>query len=130
VLRLFPGDFQNFVFLTVGVLDFGRFKGVNEVEALKEATLRDMHRYVEHANGLGLWATARAEFGTEVIETATHLCQRVAREMPRPMFFSGRLVYREENFISRTLHGQTALAIQRRLHFTGIPFIILPIRAM
>ncbi len=130
VLRMFPGDFTNFVFLEVGVLDFGRWKGVKEVEAMREATVKDLQRYVEHANGLGLWATARADFGIEVIDTASRLCKTVAKEMPKPMFFSGRLVYREENLVSRTLHGQTALALQRRLHFAGLPLIILPIRAM
>ena len=127
---MFPGDFSNFVFLEVGVLDFGQWKGVKEVEAMREATVKDLQRYVAHANGLGLWATARADFGIEVIDTASRLCKAVAKEMPRPMFFSGRLVYREENLMSRTLHGQTALALQRRLHFAGLPLIILPIRAM
>ncbi len=50
------------------------------------------------------------------IDTASRLCKTVAKEMPRPMFFSGRMVYREENLVSRTLHGPTALALQRRPH--------------
>jgi hypothetical protein len=130
VLRLFPGHFKNFVFLTVGVLDFGQFKGAQEVEALKETTVKELSRYVEHAHGLGLWATTRCAFGTEVIDTAAELCEKVAKEMPKPMFFAGRLIYRDENFLSRTLHGQTALSLQRRMQFAGVPFIILPIRAM
>ncbi len=130
VLRMFPGHFKNFVFVTVGALDFGKWKGVNEVEAMRASTEADMKRYVEHANGLGVWATTRVAYGTEIIDTAATLCEEVAKQMPRPMFFAGRLVYQEENFASRALHGQTALALQRRLHFAGIPFIILPIRAM
>ncbi len=130
VLRMFPNNFRNFVFLEIGVLDFGRFKGVREVETLKQAVSTDLAKYVEHANGLGVWATARWAIGSETIQTAAELCQTVAKEMPNPMFFAGRLVYQEENFANRALHGETALALQRRLHFLGIPFIVLPIRAM
>jgi amino acid transporter len=130
ILKLFAGHFQNFVFVEVGVLDFGRFKGVHEVEALREVVEKDLSQYVEHMRGMGIWATSRWAIGREIIQTAADLCQQVAKEMPRPMIFASRLVYQEENFASRALHGETALSLQRRLHFLGIPFMVLPIRAM
>ena len=130
VMRLFPHFYKNLAFIEVGVVDFERWKGAEEVANLKATTERDLQQYVHYANNMGLWATARLAFGTEVIDAAADVCLHVSKELPRCTFFAGRMIYLEENFGNRALHGQTALALQRRLHFAGQPFIILPIRAM
>ncbi len=130
VMKMFPRFYRNVAFVEVGVVDFEKWKGVDEVEALKQATIGDLQQYVRHANHMGLWATARVAFGTEVIDAATTVCTDLSKELPRCTFFAARMIYREENLASRALHGQTALALQRRLHFAGLPFVVLPIRAM
>jgi hypothetical protein len=42
--------------------------------------------------------------------------------------FLGQLVFQRENLFTRSLHHETAFAVQRRLQFAGVQVIILPIR--
>ena len=49
IQRLFPGYYKNIVFLSVGVVDSGHFKGRNEVDALVASTEAGLRRYVEFA---------------------------------------------------------------------------------
>jgi hypothetical protein len=56
------------------------------------------------------------------------LCQGVTKEFPRTVFFSGKLVFQEENFFARLLHNHTPHTLQQRLQFAGRDMMILPIR--
>jgi hypothetical protein len=44
------------------------------------------------------------------------------------MVFSSKLSFRVEKFYHKLLHNETAFAIQRILHWNGMPKMILPIR--
>jgi len=68
--------------------------------------------------------------GTEAVSALESLCREVAREFPRAVFFSGKLVFREERWYHKLLHNETGYALQRRLQFAGLPTIILPIRVL
>jgi hypothetical protein len=52
----------------------------------------------------------------------------VAKEFPRAVFFSGKLVFEEENLFTRLLHNHTPFTLQQRLQFAGRDMMILPIR--
>ena len=52
VVRMFPKVYRNFVFVQVGVLDAGNFKGASEVENLREHSRREVDGYVT------TWASA------------------------------------------------------------------------
>jgi len=56
------------------------------------------------------------------------LCVEVNKEFRRSMIFSGKLAFRIEKFYHKFLHNETAFAIQRILHWKGVPNMILPIR--
>ena len=47
---------------------------------------------------------------------------------PNSLFFTSKLVFRNENWVTRLLHNQTALALQRRLHLNGMQMVILPMQ--
>ena len=130
IQRLFPGYFQNFVFLSVGVIDSATFKDIAEVVEVKERTRKALDAYVGLAQGLGLAATARTALGTEAVETATQLCREVAKEFPRALFFAGKLVFEQERWYQRLLHNETAYQIQRRLQFAGLNAMVLPVRLL
>jgi amino acid transporter len=130
IQRLFPNYFQNFVFLSVGVIDSATFKDIAEVVEVKERTRAALDEYVSLAQGLGLAATSRMAMGTEAVETATQLCREVAREFPRTLFFAGKLVFEEERWYQRLLHNETAYQIQRRLQFAGLNAMVLPVRLL
>ncbi|MBI1979781.1 MAG: APC family permease, partial [Elusimicrobia bacterium] len=46
VIRLFGGLFKNFVFIHIGVIDSGTFKGAAEVENLQAQVKKDVEKYV------------------------------------------------------------------------------------
>ena len=128
VQRLFPKTFQNILFVSVGAVDMGTFKGAKEMEALKRETESHLKRYVDYARALGLRAEYRYAIGTEVVQEAEELCTRITKEFPRAVFFLGKLVFAREKFYYRILHNDTAYAIQRRLQFSGLQTVVLPIR--
>jgi len=130
IQRLFPNYFQNFVFLSVGVIDSATFKDIAEVVEVKERARASLDEYVALAQGLGLAATARMAMGTEVLDTATQLCRDVAKEFPRTLFFAGKLVFEQERWYQRLLHNETAYQLQRRLQFAGLNAMVLPVRLL
>jgi hypothetical protein len=56
------------------------------------------------------------------------MCIDLIKEFRRPVVFAGQLVFQRENLFTRSLHHETAFAIQRRLQFRGVQVIIMPIR--
>ncbi len=128
ILRTFPGQFHNIVFLSVGVIDSGEMKGAEHIQMLKERTEDSLRRYVELADRLGIPSAYRMSIGTDVVENAHSLCVEAAKEFPRITFFAGQLVFQHESWYTRLLHNQTAFSLQKRLIWEGQTLVVLPIR--
>src|SRR5499426_3313425 len=126
--RLFPNHFKNVVFISVGVIDSGQFKGQKEIENLRRAKEEDLKSFVEFANCLGWYAEYRYSLGVDLMAELEELCPAVVRDFPRSVFFSGKLVFQEENTVSRFLHNHTPATLQQKLQFAGLDMMILPIR--
>lgn len=127
-VRLFPHHFSSVIFVSVGVIDSGRFKGPESIDDLRFETDATLAKFVAAANALGLPAAGRASIGTDPVEEAEQLCLDIAKEFPHAVFFAGKLVFRQESLLERLLHNQTAFAIQRRLQWAGQSMVILPAR--
>ncbi|MGE5285332.1 MAG: amino acid permease [Actinomycetota bacterium] len=130
VVKQFPGMFRNFVFVSAGVIDTSVFKGAAEVENLANDLREQLGKYVEFVKGHGYYAEARTMVGTDAIESIAHLVEGVAKDFPNLCVFAGKLIFREENLLSRMLHNHTSLMAQKRLVFAGLPMVILPIRVL
>lgn len=128
--QLFGNHFQNFVFVSVGVIDSQRFKGADEIDHLKCSTEAMLKRYVEFVRQHGRYGEYWYALGTDAIDEIEKLCVQIARTFRRTAFFAGKLVFEEENFLTRQLHNQASMAIQRRLQFKGLQMIVLPVRAL
>jgi amino acid transporter len=128
IFRTFPEHFRSVVFLSVGVVDSGAFKGEEEVERLSKQTDDTLHKYVELAHGLGIPATSRKALGTDAVAEAERLCLALVREFPRTTFFAGQVIFQRERWFQRLLHNETAYAIQKRLQWAGQTMVILPAR--
>jgi hypothetical protein len=128
IFRAFPGHYRQAVFISVGVVDSGEFKGEDALEELRRRTQETLDRYIGLAATLGVAATGRMALGTDVVETAEELCRGVSREFPRATFFSGRLIFQRDRWYQRLLHNETALAIQQRLQWAGRTMVLMPIR--
>jgi amino acid transporter len=128
IIRGFPGLYKNFVFVSVAEVDAGAFKESESVGRLTQATKDSLRKYVELARKLGFPAESRFDTGIDVVETASALCERVAREFPKSTVFAGQTVFRRPGLVNRILHNETAFAIQQELRWKGITTVILPIR--
>jgi amino acid transporter len=130
VQSLFPHQYKSYLFVSCAVIDSASFKGQAEVEGLKHQTVEDLEKYVAFVRQLGFKADYRYTVGTEAVEHAVELCERVRQEFPRSIFFLGQLVFENDKFYYRLLHNETAFAIQRRLQFAGLQSVVLPIRVL
>ncbi|OGQ78420.1 MAG: hypothetical protein A3F90_04730 [Deltaproteobacteria bacterium RIFCSPLOWO2_12_FULL_60_19] len=128
IARLFPNHFKNVVFVSIGLIDSGRFKGLSEIDNLRGSKEEDLKSFVEFANCLGWYAEYRYSLGIDLIEELEKLCGSVAGDCSRPVFFAGKLVFERENFLTRLLHNHTPFTLEQRLQFEGLEMMILPIR--
>ena len=130
IFRFFPNYFKNVVFVSIGVIDSGNFKGSEELTRLTDQTNRTVEKYVELARRLGIAAEGVVKVGTDPVDEAEKVCDELAQRFPKHMFFGGKLVFRKERWYERILHNETAFAIQRRLQWKGHPMTVLPVRVL
>ena len=126
--RFAPGYFKNFVFLSVGVVDSGNFKGAGAVEDLQRHTATSLAHYIDLAQRLGMPATSFMSIGTDAVDELENLCLEIAKRFPKAVFFAGQLVFHRDSWWQRLFHNQTAYSLQRRLQWDGVPMVILPTR--
>ena len=128
VMRLFGPRYKQFLFVSVGAIDTGHFKGVDELAALQDRVHKEAEKYVLMARSYGLKADARTSLAIDYVAEIERLCLEVHREFPNSVFFAARLLFWKDTFWSRLLHNETPLALQRRLLFHGLQFVVLPVR--
>ncbi|QDU31453.1 hypothetical protein ETAA8_66110 [Anatilimnocola aggregata] len=127
-LRFVPNHFKNVIFISVGVVDSGNFKGIEAMEDLRKHTEDSLEKYVDLARRLGLPSRAYMSIGTDVVDELEQLCRVVHRDFPGAVVFAGQLVFQRETWYGKLLHNQTAYSLQRRLQWDGVPMVILPTR--
>jgi amino acid transporter len=127
-IRFAPGYYKNVVFLSVGVLDSGNFKGARAVDDLRRYTQLSLERFVDLARANGFPAKGFMAIGPDAVDELENLCVAVAKLFPRATFFAGQLVFQKDTWYQRLLHNETAWSLQRRLQWAGLPMVILPTR--
>jgi len=128
VFRLFGREFKNYVFMQVGVVDAGNFKGAEQIDRLRAHVESEVGKYVSYMKSLGIYAEGVIGIGTEVVDEIMKLAPQVMSKFPKSMFYGGQLVFAEETFLTRLLHNHVVFAVQRRFYHQGTPFFILPIK--
>lgn len=124
----FRTHYKNYVFLQAGIIDAGRFKGVEEIDNLKRSIEEDMQKYVDLMTSHGYYAESRYSIGTEVVDEVEKLAMQTVEHFPAGDIFTAQLVFPKETFFTKMLHNYTAFAIQKRLYYRGIQVLIMPIR--
>ena len=102
--RIFPNQFKQIVFVSVGAIDSGRFKGADELEALRKSTEAELQKYVDFARKLGIPAEYRYSIGTDIVDELEALCLQASKDFPRSVTFGGQLVFQKEGSVVRWLH--------------------------
>jgi amino acid transporter len=126
VFRSFPNHFKNLVFVSVGVIDSGGFKGADSVEALEAQTVATLKRFCSLATSLEMPSTYKLGIGTDAVAEAEAVCRRVVAEFPVVTFIGGKVIFAREAWYQKFLHNETALAVQKRLYWMGATMVILP----
>jgi amino acid transporter len=127
-IRFFGDSFHNFIFVQVGMIDAGNFKGAEEIQHLQAHTSRELDKYVNFCRSDGYFADSSAAIGVDLLEEIDKLAPEILRKYPEAVFFGGQLVFPQDSIFSRWLHNATVFAVQRRFYSQGVPFMVLPIR--
>ena len=128
VFRAFPQHFHGVIFISVGIVDSGKFKGEDSMAELRAETEGSLARYEELARSLGLPSASRCAVGLDVVVEAEHLCLELAKEYPRCTFFAGKVIFGRPKWYHALLHNDAAMAIQRRLQLAGRTVVVIPAR--
>jgi amino acid transporter len=128
VIRAFRGHYRNLVFISVGVVDSGAFKGEEALHEMKESAQKSLDQYVDLSRRIGLPAVGRHKIGTDVVDVLEDLCKEVAAEFQDVTYFAGQLIFEKESWYHSLLHNQTAFALQKRLQWAGRTMVIQPVR--
>ncbi len=128
VPRLFGNTFRNFVFLSVGAVDAGNFKGSEALTALREHTEAQATRYAAWAGAHGFGTATFTAIGHDVMGDVMRLADEAKQAFPNSVFFAGQLLFARDTWINRVLHNSTAFTLQRRFFLANLPFVLLPIR--
>ncbi len=128
IFKLFGGIYKNFVFVQIGVIDAGVFKGVEEIKGLQDGVNKDADKYVKIISSYGYYAESFTSIGTDVVDEITKLAPDILKKFPNAVFFGGQIVFPNDSILARWLHNYTVFASQRKLYAEGIPFVVLPIK--
>lgn len=128
VRRLFGEHFKNYIFLSAGEVDAQSYNGPGALRTLQYEIENSLRYYVNFCHAHGLAAKSECAFGTDPVAELTRLAEKTLKEFPNGVCFASKLIFARDNFFSRWLHNQTALALQQRLHLQGIQVVILPMK--
>ncbi len=128
ISKLFSGAFKNFVFVQVGVVDAGVFKGAEEIERLQAKTKSEVDHYVNLVKRYGYYAEAISPIGTDVVEEIAKIAPSTLERFPNAVFFGGQIVFPEDTVFTHALHNFTVFSLQKRFYRQGVPFILLPFK--
>ena len=128
VFRLFGNTYKNYVFVEIGSIDAGNFKGADEIENLGSFVRNETSKYVDYMQDHGHYSEAYFSIGTDVVDEVNKLVPAIREKFPDIVFFGGQLVFTNETIMDRWLHNYTVFAIQQNLYVHGIPFVILPVK--
>ena len=128
ILRKFESTFKNFIFVQVGVVDAGNFKGSEEIQQVEDKMKKEADRYVVYMQQHGFYAESLSKIGIDVADEIVNMVPKIVERFPHVTFFGGQLVFSKDSILLRGLHNHTIFTIQRKLHYQGIPVVIMPIR--
>ena len=119
VMRVFGGVFKNFVFVQVGIIDAGNFKGTDEIDRLRSHVLDELEHYVDYMREHGHYAEGFYGLGTDVVEEVGPYRPEDRRKIPQLRLFRRPTRFPE---------GYLCLPLASQLHRLRHPKTLLPRR--
>lgn len=135
VLSLFPNQYKNFIFLSVGEVDTQTYDPEADlddpeadIKTIRSKVIRRLSYFVNYCRIRNLPAVDYQINDVDVIEGLTRLAKQKSRQYPNCVFFAGTLIFEKNNWINHWLHNHTARLVQERLESEGLYMMLLPIR--
>jgi amino acid transporter len=128
VQRMFPGHFKNFIFVSARTVDAHSYGGEGALQEMRTEAAQTLEYFVDFCHSHGMAAASYLGFGTDAVDEVSALCEAINRDFPNTIFFTSKLIFVKDNWLTRMLHNEAALAIQRRLHLEGLQMVILPMK--
>ncbi len=122
-------EYKNIVFLGVGIVDAGNFRGNAELKDLEDRLKGDLEQYRKLAMHYGHHAEIKYSLGTDVADEIKEEAKTIQKRFPQSVFFVGQFLLPKATAFQRLLHNQTQFAIQNRLSHKGIIMVMIPIRS-
>ncbi len=121
------GTYKNFIFIEVGVIDAGVFKGVSEMHHLKKRVEDEVERYVDYMRSCGYYAEGLSPVGVDAVEEIIKLAPGIIKRFPNATFIGGKIVLQDSTIFSRWLHNYTLQEVERRFCQMGVPYVEIPV---
>ncbi|HEV2523677.1 MAG TPA: KUP/HAK/KT family potassium transporter, partial [Gammaproteobacteria bacterium] len=135
VLSLFPNQYKNFIFLSVGEFNGQTYDPEAsqqdpeaDIKTMRSNVVRRLSYFVNYCRIRNLPAVDYQTSDVDVIEGITRLAKQKSRSYPNCVFFAGTLIFERENWMNHSLHNHTAKLVQERLQSEGMYMMLLPIR--
>jgi K+ transporter len=128
VIRMFPRHFKNFIFLSAGIVDVESFAGQNTLENMRNEVNENLEYFVNYCHQYGIASEAYVAFGTDTVEELSKLAEKISQKYYNCIFFASKIIFENDNFVTRFLHNETPITLQRNLHLMGKELVILPMK--
>ncbi|MCE5294321.1 MAG: APC family permease, partial [Chlamydiales bacterium] len=106
-IKFFGKSINHFVFIRIGIIDAGSFKGGDEVQHLEEYIKLDSIKLVKMMEKLGYSAESQVSVGLDISEEAAKNAEEVRQRHPSAIFVGGQVVLAKETTFSHWMHNQT-----------------------
>lgn len=83
--------------------------------------------FTDYAAQHGIASKVVCDYGTDPVAKLVDLSISVHEEFKTAIFFSAKIVFKNETWLTRQLHNETPLSLQRSLHMHGMQMIIVPV---
>jgi len=127
VLSLFPNQYKNFVFLSIGTIDSQNYGQDHDFEKMSLKVKRRLSYFVNYCRVRNLPAVHYYSNDTDTIEGLARLAEQKSRLYPNCVFFASTLIFEKDTWINHWLHNHTATLVQHKLHLQGLYMMLLPI---
>ncbi|MBI5399452.1 APC family permease [Candidatus Saganbacteria bacterium] len=131
IFHIFPSfmaNFKNFIFVQVGLIDAGAFKGTQELDRVKQKVEGELKRYVELMRRHGYHSESIALYGIDTGEEIQKIVPALKHRYPDATFFGGQVMFPKTAVLSNILHNQTLFSLQKQLYNSnGVQLYVLPI---
>ncbi len=122
----FPKNFENFVFVSVGVVDSENFANHDRLVRLRKKIKLRLKTCVYYCRKHKLKSTYYEAFGAEGIQELMHTANKVYKKYPNSTFFISKIVFKKDRWWNRLMHHKREKIILEKFSLDNMPTMLIP----